>query len=191
VATRARDTADVVEDVNVALGSKLDTSAYTAPGLVLITAETITAQSDISVNGCFTSAYRNYQIVYELVASTTANPALRLRASGSDATAAQYDLQVFGGDSSSAAAAALIAQTSFSIAGGGSRLYSFGTLTVLRPALAVPTFFLNNATQSNADGAFSATSQIAGSHRASVAYDGFTFTFATATGTLRVYGLKD
>jgi hypothetical protein len=162
-----------------------------AGGSVLVASETITAQSDISINGCFTSAFRNYQIVYDIVASTTTNPQLRLRASGSDATAAEYDFQFLGGLGSSAAAGSLTAQTMWSTGPAGARLYSSAVITVSRPQLATNTFYQTLGNQSNADGASSGIGVLGGSHRAATAYDGFTLIFSTATGTVRVYGLRD
>jgi hypothetical protein len=104
VATRARDTADVVEDVNVALGSKLtypsggsdgdvlvkdgtdaDWVAPEPPGLELITSETFSTVSAVSLDGCFSATYQNYRVVItNLIPSTAGELLMRVRAGGTD-----------------------------------------------------------------------------------------------------------
>jgi hypothetical protein len=178
-----------VTALNTALGSKLDTSAYKA-GMELITAQTITAQSDISVNGCFTSVYRNYQIVYDLEGSNP-NPSFRLRASSTDETGSNYDHQIIQGDGAALNAVRTQAATSFPATGGAGRAFQYGFINIFRPQLALVTFYSSMVGASNANGASSVMTTVFGSHRLSNAYDGFTLSFTTATGTLRVYGLKD
>lgn len=61
-------------------------------GLTLITAQTFSAVSTLSVNNCFTSTYKNYRIVLNIddTSSTGASTSLRWRAAGTDNTTSNY-----------------------------------------------------------------------------------------------------
>jgi hypothetical protein len=81
------------------LGSSIDTSLNTAlgtkkAGLVLLNTTTFSGVASQSVNDVFSSTYDNYVIfISDLIASTgTPNIYIRLRASGADNSAAQYQI---------------------------------------------------------------------------------------------------
>jgi len=160
-------------------------------GLVHINTTTITSATAVSLDSVFTSSYRNYLIVYDLVASTTANPTLRLRLSGTDNTASEYDQQYILSSSSTVVAGASNAQTSWGIAAVGDRLYTTATIDIFRPNLAAPTLLQASSGQSNINGGSSGNRTTTGSHRASTSFDGFTVAFSTATGSLSVYGYSN
>ena len=70
-----------------------------AGGLVHINTTTFTAVSSVSVNDVFTSDYDDYRIVIRSLAVSASSFGLRMRASGTDNTAAQYDVYgYYGGD---------------------------------------------------------------------------------------------
>jgi hypothetical protein len=61
------------------------------PGLTLITSESFSAVSSLSVNGCFTSTYRNYRLVLNAASSgSSVELDFRFRASGSDDLSSEY-----------------------------------------------------------------------------------------------------
>ena len=62
-------------------------------GLVFIDSATFSAASSVSLDGVFTSAYRNYRIMLSLsaVSAATANILLRMRAGGSTVASANYE----------------------------------------------------------------------------------------------------
>jgi len=120
VATRARDTADVVEDVNVALGSKADypsggsdgnvltksgtsatwTDSRTVGGLVHINTTTVSGAVSHSFGSdadpIFTSNFTNYRIVIDaLIISTDTDLRFRLRANTTDLSSGAYSIQQF------------------------------------------------------------------------------------------------
>ena len=86
--TRSRQTADwgsraglaKIVPSSVAVGS--GTGSADSLGTV-----TFTSASSVSVNGCFTSTYKNYKVLVNLKTSTTASVFARMRASGSDVSA--------------------------------------------------------------------------------------------------------
>ena len=67
-------------------------SVGVAPGLVYITGATFTAAASVSLpNGTFTSTYTNYRMHFVVQSvSTTLTLTMRMRASGTDSTAASY-----------------------------------------------------------------------------------------------------
>jgi hypothetical protein len=80
-----------------ALGTAIDTSMNTAlgtkkAGMVLLNTTSFSGVTAQSLNaGTFTSAYKNYKLVVNLTAKSATNSLqLRVRASGTDATGANY-----------------------------------------------------------------------------------------------------
>jgi hypothetical protein len=146
--------------------------------------------STISVNGCFTSTYDSYLVEADLTHSTSSSNTLRLRLSGTDDTAAVYDLQTLSGTGATASAAQVLAATSWGMTGINS-IRENHSITFNSPALAVATEGLlgGRATanpMTSANGLGFRMLQ----HRSLTAYDGFTITPAagTLTGTVRIYG---
>jgi hypothetical protein len=228
MSTRARDTADVVEDVNVALGSKQadvmttkgDLAAFgtavarlgvgtngqvltadsgqtlgvkwadTAGGLTLITSETFSAVSSVSINGCFTSAYDNYTVTFQNVSASgsTGNCVLRLRAAGVDTTGSAYTqsrLEVAGTNISGIAnpstsnwSPTFLTATQYNFV-----MYFFGPQNTDKTSYTYQS--IRESGMNYVAGA--------GLQGDSTAFDGFTFAGASGTisGLIRVYGLKD
>jgi hypothetical protein len=91
--TRSRQTADwgsraglaKIVPSSVAVGS--GTGSASALGTV-----TFTGASSVSLNGVFSSTYDNYRYMLNAVPSTSNRAQFRLRASGTDETSANYDL---------------------------------------------------------------------------------------------------
>ena len=87
-------------------GSVWATVGPAAPGgLVFVTGATFTAAAGFSLpNDTFTATYDNYKLIVDVTAiSATALFTMRLRASGSDNTVANYNTMFFGGNSAGAA----------------------------------------------------------------------------------------
>jgi hypothetical protein len=78
------------------LGDDIDATLYTINGgsalvgLQKVTSTSFSAQSSVSVNNCFTSAYSNYRIIITATATGDLDASFRFRASGSDASGANY-----------------------------------------------------------------------------------------------------
>ena len=171
----------------------------TAPGMDLITPTSVagsgvtlsggqvsfTAAATISVNGCFTASYESYQIVLRITGSAGANAYMRLRASGVDAATNYVStlINLEAGYSTSTG-------TTFFMHGTWRTLVATQTLNLSGPNLAAPTAFASIGLDANT---VSAGSIGVGRQTDSTQFDGFTLYANTgnATGTLRVYGLRN
>jgi hypothetical protein len=165
-------------------------------GLTLITTETFSAVSSVSINGCFTADYANYRIVVNGgIGSTSGDVTMRYRASGSDASGSDY---VTNG-------ALCIATGVFAISTGFATsgrvgVSGFSTTSSRWGNILIESFEPNEAgfthtqatSQGLAGGSANAYSAQGFHHGVAASYDGFTLIFpGTQSGTIRVYGYKD
>lgn len=151
---------------------------------------TFSACESLSLNGVFSSTYDNYVINYWFTSSGGANIGLRLRLSGSDATASNYVDQLLSADSTSVTG---FRGTQDRFRGGdsyGTQRAGF-TNFMYGPALAQPTAYRLVAAN---DLTSAALFDGAGTHSLSTAYDGFTLYNRTAGttfgGLVKVYGMR-
>ena len=186
--------------VSLALANHIDTvgglvnveptSIANSGGSASISANTVNFSSvtQLSLNGCFTSAYKNYLFIMQLGASGGTDLDLRLRAGGTDASGANYDSQrgVFSGVSVSASTP--LNQTSIRIGTFFTGNDGISSYQIMRPQLAQATIFNGNG------GSAQSNQVIIGDHDISSAYDGFTLIpngGFNITGTIQVFGYKD
>lgn len=150
------------------------------------------ASSTVSANGCFTSAYRAYEITYDLTASGAATLALKLRLSGTDAST-NYDSQYNAAVNATNFPAQLLAQTSLALEAQGMAGKHSGSIRIHNPALAVATTgtVLNGASANPMTSITGVVQTTFFSHRTGTAYDGFTLipSTGTVTGTVHVRGI--
>jgi hypothetical protein len=173
-------------DMLVKDGTSTDWVTPSVAGLTLITSETFSAVSSVSVNGCFTSTYRNYQIVMRVSGNTTGFR-FRLRASGTDNTGATsyfVALTLGGGTTINAANSNSFWQIG-NIAG-----QSVQNMIIIAPQVATNTGFICSTV---ANGSPALVGTHGGDHDQATSYDGFTIfpDGGNITGNLRVYGYKD
>ena len=196
-------------DLNDTFGSKLDYPAggsdgdllakdgtdaeWVAPdpgGLTLITSETFSAVSSVSVDGCFTSAYENYRIVLQGNGSVgTASIFMRLRASGTDDAGTNYQRGVILMTNVSGPTASFASATEAGVGGIGDTVHSADIL-VTRPQKAAQ----STIQAQNVNGTTGFQFVLFGNnHTLSTAHDGFTIIAGSGTisGLVRVYGLGD
>lgn len=161
-------------------------AAPETPGLVFITSSTLTAVANRSINDCFTSAYRNYRILIELVGSVADEVTLRLRASGTDASGTDYFYQRVTGSGNISNPIGFTSQTSWNVGAVGTTKTAY-TLDILAPQIAETSAFICFFGRSDFGGSFF------GNHRVSTAYDGFTLAIASGnmTGRISIYGYKE
>ena len=163
-------------------------------GLTLVSSTTFTGATTHSVNNCFSSTYRNYVVMIDAIGSQSDGLYMRLRASGSDATGSDYNLQ-----SLRASATTLTGNRSTS----GS-FWGVGNLTSTSRTAYEFTFIRPNEAATTVITAIgiddSTTTPIlftrGGGHALSTAYDGFTIYTetggaSTMSGQVRVYGLQN
>jgi hypothetical protein len=165
-------------------------SAPEAAGLTLITSESFSAVSSVSINGCFTSTYHTYAVnLGEVSVSTDNDLLIRFRAAGSDNASTNYEYY----EADGASFARSQSQTSFRVgnSGGYARLRG-QPLFINGPE---KSDYVTNVHYSYLIGAGStvATRRGSGQMTVTTSYDGFTLFLSAGTisGVVRVYGYKD
>jgi hypothetical protein len=172
--------ARLVVPTSVAVGS--GSGSVSTSGTV-----TFSGSSSVSLNGCFSSTYDNYLIMYDFTASGNISISARMRLAGVDASTASYSRQGLIGDTTSASATQTLNATSSTLAFGGTARNNF-KFELFAPALAQRTTgIVYNAEQAPALRINTFY------HDVATAYDGVTFITSAnnMTGTVRVYGLKN
>jgi hypothetical protein len=175
-----------------------ETAAAGPPGLAYIAGASFTTVTSISLpNNTFTSTHRNYKVIFQLTAaSTAANITMRLRASGTDKTDALYFQASPGTDTTGTASnAGQGSQTSWAV-GGIDATFPFYALTVDVFAPQVTTLdklLLGNLFYFDGSVQVGRALSLRKYETPAVAIDSLSLIKAsgTFTGTYRVYGYTD
>ena len=170
---------------------KAEDTAVSSGGLVLINATTFSAVSSVSVNNCFTSTYTNYLLILDnMVCSGAVAVNIRMRASGSDNTSANYSYGQIAWAGGSLAGYGQSGQTSSTFAVGNPSVVASATVQITNPQTANPTSGTSSAARSPAS---SENFLYSFGHNVASAFDGFTIFPASGSfgGTIRVYGYKN
>jgi len=184
------DDTDLVKDGAKAirdLGNAIDTTVSGLPvGLVHINTTSLLSAISTSVDNVFSSDYKKYRITLRVDQSIAQNTFMRMRASGTDATATNYNTQIITKTGTSGVATSQSLNASSFIIGneGGNEIF----MDISNPFLTLDTYFNNNS-MNNAN-----TLRLhAGRLNDSVSYDGFTVFVASGIlgGQLSVYGYKE
>ena len=166
--------------------TQLATTAFvqSAGGLTLITSETFSAVSALSINDCFSATYQNYLILVTLVNTIATTNQMRLRVAGSDSSAS-YSMRTAYLQS---AYSATTETASVRFGDNGTQKFNF-SVNLSDVAAAAPTCIFANGNDSAATSLFAT----GGVHTLSTAYDGFTMfcNSGTFTGSIRTYGYKN
>lgn len=151
------------------------------PALVLITTQSFTAASTVSLDSVFTSDYDNYRFVLRMQSSGSHTPTWRLRAAGVDDSGATNYYNSTNGATGGSGSSFSISSTSI-----GSADTTFMVSEVSGPALAAQTTCI---TITNQTSGFQGT-DLYQTARTSTVYDGLTVipSAGTITGTISVYG---
>ena len=160
-------------------------------GLLLVSNTAFTAATSVSVNNCFTSTNTTYLIQFYGVLAESAKMFMRL--SGTNSILSYYDATLA---TSGATGTTVTGSLRSNVATGWAPFAQAGqnnvagTLFLTNPATAVYTQFSSVPTHfSNAGGA--GINMTAGQHNVNTAYDGFSFTWTTAsTGWVKVYAMR-
>jgi hypothetical protein len=158
-----------------------------AGGLTLITSESFSAVSSVSLNGVFTSAYENYRMVITATTSSAVGVSFRYRVSGTDATGSNYIRQSWNASGSVLGAATSTLAFGIIIGTGTAGLH-WGNVEYFRPFAAEQTLSLTMGNNVAPSSEIHSTQ-----HTLSTSYDGITIypDSGTFTGTLRVYGYQN
>jgi len=158
------------------------------PGITHINTTTFTTVSSVSLNDVFTSTYENYLLTMNIKGSTTDTTYLRVRASGTDNTASNYNYgRIFVGITATQALShtsnATFTSTPMS---STNTINSFVNVQIAKPQLVDLTVILSQSAGVNMD--FLTTKLTV-----TTAYDGVTIFpgSGTITGNIRVYGYKN
>jgi hypothetical protein len=169
------------------------TTLQTNIGLTYITSATATSGTSLSINGCFTSAYRNYRVVISNLTTTAAAASiLRLRSGGTDNSSAvyyyngtymAYNLATINGLNGSAVTNWEPNIVTDTTVGGG-------IIDILNPFVAFTTTYSAVGQDPRTGGG--GMRYASGVHYANTSFDGFTFTSgSTITNiTITVYGYR-
>ena len=183
-----------VDALQVYSGSAWVSSALaTGSGLVHITTSTFTTSSSETFNNVFTTAFRNYKIVVDLITSAGNNLSLKLISAGTPASTSYHygGFRITSGASQTVTGG--ISGTSFLICSAtGTSIVSNLTVDVLAPQIARATGILATG-QGYAAGVGQYTADLnSGVHTMASSYDGFSISpgSGTFTGEISVYGYK-
>jgi hypothetical protein len=180
------------------LGDDIDASLFSITsgknvGLVHINTTSFSAQSTVSLNNVFTTAFDNYRIIFEASGSTTSqNVGARLRVAGADNTASTYNQQI--GEFSGSSAAGFRENNAniwTRISTVNSTSPVLATMDIASPALSR---FTTQTGTRQVEPTTSTQIQLVGSAFANTTvFDGISFIVGTGTmtGTVRVYGYRN
>jgi hypothetical protein len=171
---------------SVAVGSGTGTAS--ANGQV-----TFTTASSVSLNGVFTSSYNNYRILFNTTAASgTGTVTIRLRAAGTDITAANYFTQTMQADGNNTPSANIVElQTSwvYMSQGNNARALNAFTWDLFNPQLTQRT--VGVASNGNLDSGNNSRIILRNyAYEATTSADGLSFIMSANnfTGTITVYG---
>ena len=171
------------------------TDADQPPGLQLIVSRTASAESSVSVDGCFTTEFQNYRIEWAGSLSTAVEMRLELRNSGSNKTNTEYIWQGIDRNGASTISSfgsdAKQSYLYFSNGSGADNL-TFSSVDVFRPKDEFRTGFLWNTGFEWTSNTFYWRTGM-GYFDLSDSCDGFRIytSTGTLTGTIRVYGYRN
>jgi hypothetical protein len=180
----------------------------TAPGLAIVTPTSIassggsssvsggevtfTGVSSISLNGVFTSAYLNYEVIAYFTSSAVNDYGWRARNAGSDVTgASEYSCVNIYGTNTGGSAGVAFADRSFGLLCNTGDVANSADITFFEPFSANRT--RTTANSGNRSSASSRADFSSITRVTAASHDGFTVYLGggTVTGTIRVYGLKN
>jgi len=166
-------------------------AASTNTGLVCVKAKTsFSAVSSVTADNVFTSSYANYLILFSYGGSAGAITNFNLRASGVNATGANYSYQGIQANGTSITAARTTNNTGFDAGSANGSDTSTAIITLFQPQIAAGTNIQSSYNYSGGNFATPVNQEMKGNHSLANSYDGFAFSpgSGTITGSYTVYG---
>jgi hypothetical protein len=154
-------------------------------GMTLLNITSFSSASNVTINNIFTTTYDTYKIVLDVTASTASDSAFVLRAGGVNATSAYNTVNAQVNQLISANVTAL------NVANGASANFgridgpSISSWEINNPASALQTTGVGQSFDGN-----QFLRVLSMRHGTTSAYDGFSLTLNSTTGTIRVYGMR-
>lgn len=162
-----------------------------APGIVLVSQQSFSAASSVSINNCFTSTYNTYLVITQGTHSSTTGAGIkfRYRSSGVDNSTASYFWQYWQGTGSTVNAGRVNSDTSFEV--GLLAQKDVFEIMLTNPSEAAIKSLKTSSTYNTSAGIVSIS--YAGATSISTACDGFTLypSSGTITGTVKIYGYRN
>jgi hypothetical protein len=165
-------------------------SSWVSPyGMTFLRTQSVApGSSTVNIDGVFTSDYRNYMLVFNLVGTDDTVLRFRMRSGTSTISGANYTRQLLTANDSSITGVRVVNDTLASIADLSS-VSSTSLAYMFDPAVAqqTTTFYTSNVRTTMLLGI------TAGRHTLSTAYDGisvFPDSVSTISGTISIYGLR-
>lgn len=163
----------------------------TGAGLDLITTQSFSAVSSVSINSCFSATYENYRVLLSLSSASTCDILCRMRASGSDTTTSTYNWAYSrGGRSTLSDGGAALADSKWIIHSTTTGYVSQYHLDIYRANTNGQVGMISQAFAY--DGGYVITAR-GGNCTQATAHDGITVytSTGTMTGSLRIYGHRN
>jgi len=189
---RTRDVSKILTSNTSILSLASASSTYqtkASNALVLLNTTSFTTQSSVSIDNVFSATYDTYVIRGSYTGSVDSTCDMRLRVSGADNSAANYERQLFNVNNASTSFTRLTGQTSYTNISGHTTTYNgINIVEIHRPFNTSPTLAISLG---NADGSTDtrAVNQYM-KHTASTSFTGFTIYPGSGniTGNVSVYG---
>jgi hypothetical protein len=182
--------ADAIRDLGQAIDTTLGVYVASTPGLTKISTTTFSAVSSQSFNDVFSATYDTYVIRGSYVGSADGGCDIRLRVSGADNSAANYERQLMNVSNASTSFTRITGQTSYT--GALSHTTTYNGVNIVefhRPFATSPTLaiFMGNTEGGSTD--TRAVNQFM-KHTTSTSFTGFSVLVSsgTITGSITVYG---
>lgn len=149
----------------------------------------LTAATAVSVNGCFTTEFDNYEIVIDVVSPAVEVLNMQLRAGGANITTANYNRQFLFAIGTTTTAAGAVGQPNWQLSPLDTN-GAAGTINLFAPALPRNTRMLADLISTTAN---TVVSRLGGHFLLGTVVDGFSITTSasTITGTFRIYGYNN
>jgi hypothetical protein len=180
---------DLVKDGATAM-QNLATAVDNKSGLVLLNTTSFSGVSSQSFNDVFSATYDTYVVRGSYVGSGNAGADIRLRVSGADNSAANYERQVANVNDAATSFVRLTGQTSFvNVLGHTTSYNGLDIVEFHRPFNTSPTLLISLGVTDNGTTDVRAVQQYR-KHTASTSFTGFSVlvTSGTITGSISVYG---
>jgi hypothetical protein len=170
----------------------LATGTTNAPGLELVTSATFSAATTVTIDGCFTSTYRNYLLVIDTDATASTTLRFVYRTSGVDNTSSTYNYGRHQGDNGNGSTTNYAASAAFGLLGIVGDIKASCSITFYAPQVAVETAVTGQFFSYHSTGAADFGS-IGGAFNNTTQFDGLKFYPGSGniTGRYAVYGYRN
>lgn len=159
----------------------------TGAGLDLITTQSFSAVSSVSLNNCFSASYDNYLILCRMT-GPTAGVTMRLRSGGADNSASNYNLQETAAYSTTVIGSRQTGLSNWTMPQTISGEYNVFTMNLFNPfTSSKTTAFQQYGYRADSASSLEIYHRIF-AHTLDASFDGFSLIQSSLTGSLSVYG---